>query len=129
MAYVFYNPPPVFALFRPMREREARLAVPALPAPAARAVVPSEDQGIWIRGARHSFLSERLLKSQPLCSWDSFCYPLLRTCRFKASTVKWGELIGFGRAGCVFKAHFGQEGPFAVKVVGAPSLNLNHTPP
>lgn len=74
---------------------------------------------------RFPFRDEALMIGPPpSCSWASFKQPRLRRCPFDLESIRWIGLVGGGLDGLVWKVYFGDEGPFALKVVSAFSFYI-----
>ena len=65
------------------------------------------------------FCCDDLLEGDPSCSKANFSRPQLRKCCFNATDIDWkrSSLVGGGRDGYVWKVWFGEDGPYALKVV------------
>ena len=48
----------------------------------------------------------------------------MRRCRFETQSIDRHEFVGYGYEDCVFKVNFGNEGPFAIKIV-----RISHSSP
>lgn len=62
-------------------------------------------------------VEEPLVGPPSSCTWESFRDPRLRKCPFDMASIRWSRRLGGGIDGYVWKVYFGQEGPFALKVV------------
>ncbi|KAI0837693.1 hypothetical protein F5Y06DRAFT_62790 [Hypoxylon sp. FL0890] len=64
------------------------------------------------------FRSNELMQGPPNHSAEDFKQPRLQKCPFLLDTIKWESAtkLGDGYNGCVWKAEFGNEGTFVLKV-------------
>ncbi|OAA66564.1 hypothetical protein SPI_01140 [Niveomyces insectorum RCEF 264] len=66
------------------------------------------------------FIDETLMTDgiPPSCKLDDFKSPRLRKCPLDPKTILWrhAEILGRGMDGVVWRVHFGDKGPFALKV-------------
>lgn len=53
----------------------------------------------------------------PKLDHEAFLTPKLRRCPFDPTTLVWAGRLGGGADGYVWKVKFGDQGPFALKVV------------
>jgi hypothetical protein len=90
-------------------------------APIARKTDPESkplDAANTVNVICEEFLSLRPLDDlAPPTKWKDFKRPLLRQFNKHEREISWRKLEGCGRDGVVFKAYFGKEGPFAIKIV------------
>ena len=65
------------------------------------------------------FRRDDLLEGYPSCSAADLTLPQLRRSRLDAANIDWerSSLVGGGRDGYVWKVWFGEDGPYALKVV------------
>lgn len=63
------------------------------------------------------FLNNELMVGPPGCCAKDFALPRLRQCPFALSSLSWEAQLGGGLDGYVWKVRFGNQGPFALKVV------------
>lgn len=80
--------------------------------------VPRPDP-IWQRAMQVPFLDDKPMSGPPSCTVEDLKRPHLRRCTFDFDTIIWGRRLGGGLDGHVWKVWFGEEGPFALKVVSA----------
>ncbi|KAL2757399.1 hypothetical protein ACRALDRAFT_1060788 [Sodiomyces alcalophilus JCM 7366] len=66
-------------------------------------------------GAALPFITDKPLEGPPDCSWKSFAYPQLRAFPSSHTEIKFGEMLGAGVDGVVWKAHINKQ-VYAVKV-------------
>jgi len=64
--------------------------------------------------------------SAPATRWKDFKHPLLRRFTKHDEKINWRRKEGAGRDGFVFKAYFGKEGPFAIKIFMVNSPHPQH---
>ena len=67
------------------------------------------------------FLDDEYMVGPPNFDEDAFLTPKQRRCPLDPTTLSWGERLGGGGDGYVWKVTFGDQGPFAIKVVSFPS--------
>jgi hypothetical protein len=63
------------------------------------------------------FLDDEYMKGPPRFRGRDFNHPRLRRCSFDPKTLVFESRLGGGADGYVWKVKFGEEGPFALKVV------------
>ena len=65
------------------------------------------------------FRRDEMMEGDPSCSAADLLMPRLRRSTFDAAQIDWNRLslLGAGRDGCVWKVWFGDDGPYALKVV------------
>lgn len=63
------------------------------------------------------FLSAHLLETPRPMKWKNFCKPLLRQFPKHHVPIRWHGCVGCGAEGGVFKVSFGDDGPYALKLV------------
>lgn len=68
-----------------------------------------------------AFRRDDLLEGEPSCFAADFKLPRLRRCPLDPATIDWSisSCIGGGRDGYVWKVWFGDDGPYALKVVSS----------
>jgi hypothetical protein len=71
----------------------------------------------WIEAAKMPFRDDAVMVGPPSCTAADFKAPRLRRCPFDPDTLRWEAGIDAGLDGCVWKVHFGDKGPFILKVV------------
>ena len=71
----------------------------------------------WIDAARVPFRDNALMTGPPSCTAADFKKPRLRRCPFDPAELRFEARLGGGLDGYVWKVDFGDEGPFALKVV------------
>lgn len=68
------------------------------------------------------FLDDTVMEetSPPSCKVANFKRPRLRKCGFDLNSIDWrrAKVLGAGLDGWVWRVHFGDKGPYALKLVG-----------
>lgn len=74
------------------------------------------------------FLDDTIMdeNSPPSCRVADFKVPRLRKCGFNVDSIDWAraEVLGAGLDGFVWRVNFGNNGPYALKMVGLPSCPI-----
>lgn len=67
----------------------------------------------------------------PTTTWsiDDFGVPRLRKCPFSLGSIDWEHamILGRGMDGIVWRVYFGDDGPYALKLVGSQSYTCLET--
>lgn len=72
-----------------------------------------------IQSLSRPFLDDTLMQGPPSCKIADFKRPRLRRCPFDLASISWedAKVLGCGLDGFVWRVNFGDQGPFALKLV------------
>ncbi|OAA68467.1 hypothetical protein SPI_00662 [Niveomyces insectorum RCEF 264] len=95
---------------------------------------PRLDSMTTVRRWRHLIfypcMTDELMDvaTSPRVTIKNLARPRLRRCPFDIDTIDWqrARLLGAGTDGCVYRVHFGDQGPFALKLFWIPDTILEY---
>ena len=78
----------------------------------------------WRKLQRYPCMADELMDAakSPSVTLKNLAVPRLRKCPFDIDTIDWqrAKKLGVGADGCVYRVYFGDQGPFALKLVRLP---------
>ncbi|KIH88427.1 hypothetical protein SPBR_07362 [Sporothrix brasiliensis 5110] len=84
----------------------------------------------WHHLFRYPCMTDELMDAttSPRVTIKNLAQPRLRRCPLNIDTIDWrrARLLGAGTDGCVYRVHFGDQGPFALKLFWIPDILLEY---